>query len=203
MQKAGPFWVRSRNAEPCRTSFIAPSFSCLPARWGAAVSELPPLRPTTGALRTWNYALQTDPSGVPSRALAQVRGEEGSSLWLSCTRVAGGEGDPPQAAVAVTVMQKAYLGPSDPKGRSTVYWLDDRPPEVSHWIYRDRYGQLRGEDQVMGFVASLATAQTPYCGACELSSRAAEREIRSRSRRDSGVAERFSKDCRSIATAKD
>lgn len=170
---------------------------------GSAASSLSSIAATTGVLRAWNYALQTDQGGAPNRALAQVRGEEGSSLWLSCTRVVGDEGDPPQAAVAVTVMQKAYLGPSDPKGRSTVYWLDDHPPEVSHWVYRDRYGQLRGEDQVMNFVASLTTAQT-------LIVELANFRLEPRSVKfilDPGetqtVTERFSKDCRSIATAKD
>jgi len=158
---------------------------------------------TTDAPRTWNYALQSDQGGLPHRALAQIRGEEGSSLWLSCTRVAGDEGEAPQAAVAVTVMQRAYLGQSDSKGRSTVYWLDDHPPEVSHWIYRDHYGQLRGEDQVMHFVASLATAQTLIVELANF--RLEPRNVRFAldPGETNAIAERFSKDCRSIATAKE
>jgi hypothetical protein len=170
---------------------------------GVAASDLSATAATTGTLRTWNYALQTDQGGLPNRALAQIRGEEGSSLWLSCTRVAADEGDPPQAAVAVTVMQKAYLGPSDPKGRSTVYWLDDHPPEVSHWVYRDRYGQLRGEDQVMGFVASLTTAQSLIVELANYRLEPQSVKFALDPAETNAIAERFSKDCRSIATARD
>jgi hypothetical protein len=170
---------------------------------GAAVPEPSAEAATTGALRTWNYALQTDHGGLPNRALAQVRGEEGSSLWLSCTRVAGDEGEPPQAALAVTVMQKAFLGPSDPRGRSTVYWLDDRPPEVSHWIYRDRYGQLRGENDVMAFVTSLATAKTLIVELANFRLEPQSAKFVLEPVETQAVAERFSKDCRSIAAARD
>ena len=170
---------------------------------GSAASGPSVVAATTGVLRAWNYALQTDQGGLPHRALAQVRGEEGGSLWLSCTRVAGDEGDPPQAAVAVTVMQKAYLGPSDPKGRSTVYWLDDHPPEVSHWVYRDRYGQLRGEDQVMNFVASLATAQTLIVELANFRLEPRSVKFVLDPGETNAIADRFSKDCRSIASAKE
>lgn len=158
---------------------------------------------TTGALRTWNYALQNDQGGLPYRALAQIRGEEGSSLWLSCTRVAGDEGEPPEAAIAVTVMQKVYLGPSNLSGRSTVYWLDERPPEVSRWIYRDRYGQLWGKDQVMRFLASLATAQTLIVELANFRLEPQSVKFALDPDETHEVAERFSKDCRSITTAQD
>ncbi len=170
---------------------------------GAAAPELSARAATTGALRTWNYVLQTDQGGSPTRALAQVRGEEGSSLWLSCTRVAGDEGEPPQTAVALTVMQKAYLGPSDPKGRSTVYWLDDRPPGVSHWIYRDRYGQMRGENEVMGFVTSLATAKTLIVELANFRLEPQSAKFVLEPDETQVVAAKFSKDCRSIATVKE
>jgi hypothetical protein len=170
---------------------------------GAAVPEPSAEAATTGALRTWNYALQTDQGGLPNRALAQVRGEEGSSLWLSCTRIAGDEGEPPQAAVALTVMQKAFLGPSDPRGRSTVYWLDDRPPEVSHWVYRDRYGQLRGESEVMDFVTSLATAKTLIVELANFRLEPQSVKFVLDPDETRAIAERFSKDCRSIAAARD
>ncbi|WP_262027338.1 hypothetical protein [Microvirga sp. Mcv34] len=156
----------------------------------------------TGALRTWNYALQTDQDGAPNRALAQVRGEGGSSLWFSCTKVSA-EDEPPQVAVAATVMQRAYLGPSDNRGRSTVYWLDDHPPEVSHWVYRDRYGQLRGEDQVMGFVTSLATAQTLIVELANFRLEPQSVRFYLDPGETQAVVERFSKDCRTIATARD
>lgn len=170
---------------------------------GLAVPDLSTLSAATGLLRTWNYALQIDQSGFPNRALAQVRGEGGSSLWFSCTRVAGDEGDPPQVAVAATVMQKAYLGPSDPRGRSTVYWLDERPPEVSRWVYRDRYGQLRGEGEVMGFVASLATAQTLIVELANYRLEPQSVKFALIPDETKAIAERFSKDCRSIATVQD
>ncbi|MPR12974.1 hypothetical protein [Microvirga tunisiensis] len=170
---------------------------------GLVVPDLSAVSATTGSLRTWNYALQTDQSGLPNRALAQVRGEEGSSLWFSCTKVAGEEGEPLQVALAATVMQRAYLGPSDAKGRSTVYWFDDRPPEVAHWVYRDRYGQLRGEGEVMGFVASLATAQTLIVELANYRLEPQSVKFALAPDETKTIAERFSKDCRTIATAKD
>jgi hypothetical protein len=175
----------------------------LAALVGGAVPELSASAATTGEFRNWNYVLQTGQGGEPNRALAQVRGEEGSSLWLSCTRIAGDEGEPPQAAVALTVMQKAFLGPSDPRGRSTVYWLDDRPPEVSHWIYRDRYGQLRGESEVMDFVTSLATAKTLIVELANFRLEPQSVKFSLDPTETSAVAERFSKDCQSIAAAMD
>ncbi|HEV2565691.1 MAG TPA: hypothetical protein VGU19_11480 [Microvirga sp.] len=170
---------------------------------GAAVPEPSAEAATAGTLRTWNYALQTDQGGQPKRALAQIRGEEGSSLWLSCTRVAGEEGEPPQAAVALTVMQKAYLGQSDSRGRSTVYWLDDRPPGVSHWVYRDRYGQLRGENEVMDFMTSLATAQRLIVELANFRLEPQSVKFALDPDETQAVSERFSKDCRSIATARE
>ncbi|WP_114944001.1 hypothetical protein [Microvirga calopogonii] len=167
---------------------------------GAAAPDLSATA-ATSALRAWNYALQSDQSGLPNRALAQIRGEGGSSLWFSCTKVSG-EDEPPQVAVAATVMQKAYLGPSDYRGRSTVYWLDDRPPEVAHWIYRDRYGQLRGENEVMDFVASLATAQTLIVELANFRLEPQSVKFALDPVETHAVVERFSKDCRSIATAK-
>lgn len=170
---------------------------------GAVVPEPSAEAATTSAFRTWNYALQSDQSGQPNRALAQIRGEEGSSLWLSCTRVAGEEGEPPQAAVALTVMQKAYLGQSDSRGRSTVYWLDDRPPGVSHWVYRDRYGQLRGENEVMDFMTSLATAQRLIVELANFRLEPQSVKFVLDPDETQAVSERFSKDCQSIATARE
>lgn len=184
-------------------SFHRKSVLVLASTLGVAVPGLSAPSATTGPVRTWNYALQTDQSGLPNRALAQVRGEGGSSLWFSCTRVAGDEGDPLQVAVAATVMQKAYLGPSDYRGRSTVYWLDNRPPEVSHWIYRDRYGQLRGESDVMGFVASLTTAQTLIVELANYRLEPHSVKFALVPEETKVIADRFSKDCRSIATVRD
>lgn len=62
---------------------------------GLVVPDLSALSATTGALRAWNYALQIDQGGAPNRALAQIRGEGGSSLWFSCTKVTA-EDEPPQ-----------------------------------------------------------------------------------------------------------
>ncbi|WP_262297500.1 hypothetical protein [Microvirga sesbaniae] len=185
------------------TSFHRTPVLVLAGTLGLIAPEFSAISATSGSLRTWSYALQTDQSGLPNRALAQVRGEEGSSLWLSCTRVAGEEGEPLQVAVAATVTQRAYLGPSDPRGRSTVYWLDDRPPAVAHWIYRDRYGQLRGEGEVMGFAASLATAQTLIVELANYRLEPQSVKFALVPEETKAITERFAKDCRSIATAQD
>lgn len=158
---------------------------------------------TTKSFGAWDYTLQNGEDGPPDRALARFLGEEGNALWLSCTRIAAEEGGPSTVAVAATVMQKTYLGPSGAKGRSTVYWLDDRPPEVSYWVYRDRYGQLREAEDVMSFVASLATAEKLIIELANYRFETRSVKFALRPSETKAVVERFSKDCQSIVAAKD
>ncbi len=114
---------------------------------------------TAKVFGAWDYALTSDDSGRPSRILARVRGEAGSALWISCSRVDDYDGGTVKTVVAAAVTQKAFLGPSRAKGRSTVTWIDDRPPEIAYWTYRDRSGQLTRDEEVKALVASLAKAE--------------------------------------------
>ncbi len=155
------------------------------------------------AFGAWDYALQSNENGLPHRVMARVLGKEGDALWISCTRIAREEGETAATVLSATITQKAYLGPSGAKGRSTVYWLDDRPPEVSYWVYRDRYGQLREEGDVKTFVASLTTAEKLIV---ELSNyRLEPRSVTFglNPKETKAVVEQFSKDCQAIAAMRD
>jgi hypothetical protein len=158
---------------------------------------------TANSVGAWDYAAQAAEDGSLNRVLARLTGEEGSALWLTCTRVVADEGAPPEALVAATITQKGYLGPSDPKGRSTVYWLDKQPPEVSYWVYRDRYGQLREPDKVKSFVASLTTAETLIVDLADyrLESRSVKFALKPNETKT--IAERFERDCQAVAVVED
>lgn len=174
------------------------------AAWllGTVALEPPADASIVRAFGAWDYALQSSEGGPPDRAMARVLGEEGAALWISCTRVAREDGEAPAMTVAATVTQKAYLGPSAGKGRSTVYWLDDRPPEVSYWVYRDRYGQMREEGDVKSFVASLATAEKLIIELTNYRFETSNVMFSLKPSETKAVAERFSKDCQAIASAK-
>jgi hypothetical protein len=131
-------------------------------------------------------------------AFARLRGENGSLLWLTCQRqVLEGE-EPPVSFITAAIAQKQYLGRSDTRGRSTVYWFDGGSPEVGHWIYRDRYGQIPVPEQVHAFVDRLAQAQslTVELSNYRYETRTVEFHLNAGDTRN--VAERFRKDCRDI-----
>ncbi len=148
---------------------------------------------------TWTYASQTTEDGSISRVMARLMGEEKSALWLSCTRVAGEGSEPPETAVAATITQKAYLGASEPKGRSTVYWLDQKPPEMSYWVYRDRYGQLRDQDKVKSFVASLTTVETLIVDLADYRLEPRSVKFSLKPSETKAILEQFTKDCQALA----
>jgi hypothetical protein len=147
----------------------------------------------------WNYSLQTGDDGTITRVLAKVGGEERSVLWLSCYKASDEGENRDRMVVAAAITQPTFLGPSDGRGRSTVYWVDQHPPEVAQWVYRDRGGLLVGEQAVMALMASLATAEKLTV---ELANYRLETQNVSFSLQPGethAIAERFSKDCRTIA----
>lgn len=176
----------------------------LMAAWllGTVALEPPADAATARAFGAWDYALQSSEDGPPSRAMARILGEEGTALWISCTRIAQEDDEHPAIAVAATVTQKAYLGPSGATGRSTVYWLDDRPPELSYWVYRDRYGQLREKESVESFVASLTTAEKLIIELTDYRLETRNVRFSLKPSETQAIVERFSKDCQVIAGAK-
>jgi len=177
--------------------------SCLFA-WGIGTIVLAPTAETLAAksTQTWSYVAQTAEDGSPNRVLARLMGEEGSAFWLSCTRIAREETEPAETIVAATVTQKAYLGPSEANGRSTVYWLDGRPPELSYWVYRDRYGQLREQDQVRSLVASLTTAETLTVDLTDYRLEPRTVKFALKPSETKAVLERFARDCQAIPRAR-
>src|SRR5688500_8609361 len=108
----------------------------------------------------WDYVLRHDEEGQPQAAFARLRGENGSLLWLTCQRFASDPDHSSASFTTVAVAQKQFLGRSDPHGRSTVYWFDNDGPEVGHWIYRDRHGQIPDPAQVRAFVDRLAGSKS-------------------------------------------
>ena len=154
------------------------------------------------ALATWfgscDYVLRHDGEGQPQAAYARLPGEGGSFLVLTCSRQVWDSDQPPVSFITAAVSQKQFLGRSDPRGRSTVYWFDDGGPEVGHWVYRDRHGQIRDPSHVNAFVDKLAGAQRLVV---ELSNYRYETRT-SEFRLDAGdtrrVADRFRQDCRAI-----
>lgn len=157
----------------------------------------------TNALGAWAYIAQTAEDGALNRVTAGVKGEGGSALWLTCTRIAKEEDEPLQMALAATITQKAYLGPSDPRGRSTVYWIDGQPPELSYWIYRDRYGQLREQEQVKSFVASLTTAKSLIVDLANYRLEQQSVVFSLNPVETKVIVERFARDCQAIGVVKD
>lgn len=146
----------------------------------------------------WDYVLKHDEEGRPQAAFARLRGENGSLLWLTCQRSAS---DPDRTAVAfmaVAVAQKQFLGRSDPGGRSTVYWFDNKGPEVGHWIYRDRYGQMPDPAQVRDFVDSLTGAKSLTIELSNYRYETQQYEFRFDPKDTGNVADRFRKDCADI-----
>jgi hypothetical protein len=147
---------------------------------------------------SWDYVLRHDAEGQPLAAFARLRGENGSLLWLTCQRRVLDIEQPPVSFITAAVAQKQYLGRSDPRGRSTVYWFDGGSPEVGHWIYRDRYGQIPVPEQVHAFVDRLAQAQSLTVELSNYRYETRKVEFRLNAGDTRNVAERFRKDCGDI-----
>ena len=136
--------------------------------------------------------------GTAQAAFARLRGENGSLLWLTCQRQVLDSDQPPVSFITAAVAQKQYLGRSDPRGRSTVYWFDGGSPEVGHWVYRDRYGQIPEPEQVHAFVDKLAQAQSLTVELSNYRYETQKLEFRLNAGDTKNVADRFRKDCRDI-----
>jgi hypothetical protein len=147
---------------------------------------------------SWDYVLRHDAEGQPLAAFARMRGENGSLLWLTCQRQVLDSDQPPVSFITAAVAQKQYLGRSDSHGRSTVYWFDSGSPEVGHWIYRDRYGQIPEPDQVHAFVDRLAQAQSLTVELSNYRYETRKLEFHLNAGDTRNVAERFRKDCGDI-----
>jgi hypothetical protein len=168
----------------------------------ASVAALLALPTDAGAVAnwfgSWDYVLRHDPEGQPQAAFARLRGENGSLLWLTCQRQVLDSEQPPVPFITAAVAQKQYLGRSDPRGRSTVYWFDGGSPEVSHWIYRDRHGQIAEPEQVHAFVDRLARAHSLTVELSNYRYETRKLEFHLDVGDTRNVAERFRKDCGDI-----
>jgi hypothetical protein len=152
---------------------------------------------------SWDYVLRHDDMGQPVAAFARLRGESGAQLWMSCQRSAS---DPDQAPVpfaTVAVAQKHFLGRSDTHGRSTVYWFDGGSPEVAHWIYRERHGQIPDSGRVWTFVEKLAGARSLTIELSNYRYETQQHEFRFDPQEADTVADRFRKDCDNILRESD
>jgi hypothetical protein len=147
---------------------------------------------------SWDYVLRHDAEGHLLAAFARLRGEEGSLLWLTCQRQVLDSEEPPVSFIAAAVAQKQYLGRSDSRGRSTVYWFDGGSPEIGHWVYRDRYGQIPEPGQVHAFVDRLAGAQSVTIELSNYRYEPRKLVFRLNAGDTRNVAERFRKDCGDI-----
>jgi hypothetical protein len=147
---------------------------------------------------SWEYAVDRLAEGRSEAVYARTRSDDGAYLWLACTKVVD-EGRPPVISMTATVAQRQYLGKSDPRGRSTVYWFDDGGPEVSNWTYRDHYGQMSGREPVKGFLEKLMEAETLVVELSDyrLNRRASKFKL---NREDTqSIADRFRKDCATLS----
>lgn len=151
----------------------------------------------------WDYVLRHDEEGQPQAAFARLRGENGSLLWLTCQRFASDPDQPPVPFATVAVAQKQFLGRSDTHGRSTVYWFDGGSPEVGHWVYRDRHGQIPDPGQARAFVDRLAAAKSLTIELSNYRYETRQHEFRFDPKDAKSVADRFRKDCNDILGAGD
>ncbi|MBL0405944.1 hypothetical protein JKG68_18450 [Microvirga aerilata] len=83
-----------------------------------------------------------------------------------------------------------------------MYWVDDDSPEVGHWIYRDRYGQVPDPVQVNALVEKLEGAQRLVVELSNYRYETQKSEFRLNVSDTKTVTERFRKDCRDILGAK-
>ncbi|MBJ6123900.1 hypothetical protein [Microvirga splendida] len=188
MLKKPSFHTRSRIAGLAAGLMSLAALLAVPSKAGAVANRF----------GSWDYVLRHDADGQPQAAFARLYGEGGSLLWLTCQRQVT-DGDLPAVSfITAAVLQKQYLGRSDSRGRSTVYWFDGGSPEVGHWIYRDRHGQIPEPDQVHAFVDRLAEAQnlTVELSNYRYETRKLQFQLDPGDTRN--VADRFKQDCRSI-----
>jgi len=151
----------------------------------------------------WDYVLRHDEEGEPQAAFARLRGDNGSLLWLTCQRLASDADQPPVPFATVAVAQKQFLGRSDTHGRSTVYWFDGGSPEVGHWVYRDRHGQIPDPGQVRAFVDKLAGAQSLTIELSNFRYETRQLDFRFDPKDAKTMADRFRKDCNDILRKSD
>jgi hypothetical protein len=147
---------------------------------------------------SWDYVLRHDSEGLPQAAFARLRGENGSLLWLTCQRQILERDQSPISFVTAAVAQRQYLGRSDPRGRSTVYWFNGGSPQIGRWIYRDRYGQVPDADQVWGFVDELAQAKSLTIELSNYRYETQRHEFYLNESDTRNLADRFRQDCRDI-----
>ena len=147
---------------------------------------------------SWDYVLRHDADGQPQAAFARLRGENGALLWLTCQQQVVEAERPPIPFMAVAVAQKQYLGRSDLRGRSTVYWFDAGSPEVGQWIYRDRYGHVPDAEQVQAFVGKMAQARSLTIELSNYRYETQRHEFRLNGDDTRSIADRFRKDCTDI-----
>lgn len=146
----------------------------------------------------WDYVLQHDAEAQPQAAFARLRGDKGSLLWLTCRKQIMGEDQPPVRFITAAVLQRQFLGRSDQRGRSTVYWFDGGSPEVGHWLYRDRHAQIPDPEQVDTFVDKLARAQSLNVELSNYRYETQRLEFRLNVADTKSLADRFRKDCKDI-----
>jgi len=149
-------------------------------------------------LGSWDYVLRHDVEGQPQAAFARLRGEKGSLLWLTCQRQSLDGDQPPVRFSTVAIAQRQYLGRSDSRGRSTVYWFDEGTPEVGHWLYRDRYGQIPEAEEVRTFVEKLSGARSLTVELSNYRFETQKLEFQLDAADTKNVADRFRKDCGAI-----
>ncbi|WP_139165420.1 hypothetical protein [Microvirga guangxiensis] len=149
---------------------------------------------------SWDYVLRHDQEGKPQAAFARLRGESEALLWLTCSRLTTGEDKPETLSMTATVSQKGYLGRSTSRGRSTVYWFDDRSPELAYWIYREKAGQMANAEQVSVFLNRITEARSLVIELSNYRYETQRSEFRFNAVDTKNVAERFRQDCRDIAS---
>jgi hypothetical protein len=151
----------------------------------------------------WVYTVKNDFEGDPQMALARLRNDDGSAaLWISCVRTIAIDQYQPTASLTATVIARRYLGHSGAKGRSTVVRFDERPPDVAHWMYRERYGQLRGEDNVKNFISQLAASEKLVVELSDYRYETLKSEFALDRSATRLIAERFTRDCKSLSATR-
>lgn len=147
---------------------------------------------------SWDYVLRNDADGKPQAVFARLRGDGDALLWLTCSKFSQNGDDQAITSVAAAVSQKAYLGYSSSRGRSTVYWFDNGSPELGYWIYRDRVGHISGWGQVTALLDKLTNTQKMVIELSNYRYEAQRSEFTFNENDTKTVAERFRQDCQNI-----